>query len=142
MRVHGAQDMQEVVTLCLRQDPAKRPTAAQLLKHRFFKWTRPVKDAVDELLIGVPGPVQRLTSLTRRTHEAQSRPGYEEGSSLGADNEAASLLAVKVGFCFKSHKLRCKYVSKSGRGPCAKAGGGRSLHLDFQRAAWPCINET
>lgn len=72
MLIHVAghvQDMQHVVAMCLERDPKLRPTASQLLHHRFFKWNRGVAHAVDEILAAVPSPVQRLTSLTRRSRE-------------------------------------------------------------------------
>ncbi len=34
---HCVQNMREVVSRCLQKDPNKRPTASQLLEHRFFK---------------------------------------------------------------------------------------------------------
>lgn len=34
---HFSKHMREMVQLCLNKDPAKRPTAAKLLEHKFFK---------------------------------------------------------------------------------------------------------
>ena len=34
---HFSKYMRDVVAKCLVKDPAKRPTAAQLLEHKFFK---------------------------------------------------------------------------------------------------------
>lgn len=34
---HFSKHMRDVVAKCLVKDPAKRPTAAQLLEHKFFK---------------------------------------------------------------------------------------------------------
>lgn len=62
--------MRDVVAQCLRRDPDKRPTAAKLLKHRFFRFGRHPRDALEELLSGIPGPVKRLDSLVRRKEEA------------------------------------------------------------------------
>lgn len=87
------QDMQDVVAQCLEKDPAKRPTASALLKHRFFKWTRAPRDAVEELLTGMPGPVQRLTSLTRRSRE--KLPSDDDIHGFGSD-ERVSLGSLKV----------------------------------------------
>ena len=34
---HCAQAMRDIVAKCLMKDPSRRPTAAQLLEHKFFK---------------------------------------------------------------------------------------------------------
>ena len=88
------QEMQELVAACLEKDPHKRPSADQLLKHRFFKWIRGPKGALEELLNGVPGPVQRLSSLTRRSTENFLAVG-DEAASYQAD-ERVSLKTQKV----------------------------------------------
>lgn len=92
------QEMQDIVALCLEKDPQKRPTAEQLLKHRFFKHVKSPKAALEEILTGVPGPVQRLSSLTRRSTE-KNLIGGEEAASYGAD-ERVSLRSQKV--CFRT----------------------------------------
>lgn len=38
---HFSKYMRDVVAKCLVKDPAKRPTAAQLLEHKFFKVRSP-----------------------------------------------------------------------------------------------------
>lgn len=83
-----------MVAACLQKDPAKRPTAEQLLKHRFFKWVKHPRDALDELLNGVPGPVQRLSSLTRRSTENILAAGDEMASYQ--PDERVSLKSQKV----------------------------------------------
>ena len=89
------QEMQDMVALCLEKDPAKRPSAEQLLKHRFFRWVKPPKDALEELLNGVPGPVQRLSSLTRRSTENTLAAAADEMASYQPD-ERVSLKTQKV----------------------------------------------
>ena len=83
-----------MVASCLEKDPLKRPSAEQLLKHRFFKWVKHPKAALEELLNGVPGPVQRLSSLTRRSTENILAVG-DEAASYQAD-ERVSLKSQKV----------------------------------------------
>lgn len=89
--------MQDVVASCLEKEPHKRPSADQLLKHRFFKWVKSPKPALEDLLNGVPGPVQRLSSLTRRSTEQHILTAGEEAASYPAD-ERVSLNSLKVPF--------------------------------------------
>ncbi len=44
--------MREVVSLCLQKDPAKRPSARQLLEHRFFRQARDKAYLAKHLLAG------------------------------------------------------------------------------------------
>ena len=80
--------------MCLEKDPVKRPSVAQLLKHRCFKWVRSPKDAVEELLAKVPGPVQRLSSLTRRSRE--NFPAPDDDFNPFAADERISFAALRV----------------------------------------------
>ena len=89
------QEMQDLVASCLEKDPSKRPSAEQLLKHRFFKWVKSPRAALEELLNGVPGPVQRLSSLTRRSTEQNILTAGEEAASYAAD-ERISFSSQKV----------------------------------------------
>ncbi len=61
--------IRKMVADCLQKDPAKRPTANELLKHSFFKKAKDKKYLQQTLLMGGP-------SLDTRVHKASKRqPG-------------------------------------------------------------------
>ena len=65
-------DFREFVSMCLQRDPAARPTAAQLLEHRFFQRAASTAEIVDTVL-------SRLEPLEKRYAAAKSRPGKVSG---------------------------------------------------------------
>jgi serine/threonine-protein kinase OSR1/STK39 len=58
----------KMITECLQKDPAKRPTAAELLKHQFFKKSKDKKFLQQVLVTGTPAPEtnQRAAKKTNR----------------------------------------------------------------------------
>lgn len=50
---HFSKAMRDIVAKCLVKDPAKRPTAAQLLEHKFFKVNQGWRGRMDRLGGGV-----------------------------------------------------------------------------------------
>ncbi len=52
--------MRDIVAKCLVKDPAKRPTATQLLEHKFFKTAHDHVYLQKHLLAGLPGVVERV----------------------------------------------------------------------------------
>ena len=114
----AVQDMQEVVAMCLQTDPKDRPTAAKLLKHRFFKFIKEPRLAAEEVLARVPGPVKRLDSLNRRRMEAK-RSGLDAGEMqyLGEDlsvnnvRVSTSLTLLHCGPLFKAPLRACWGIS-------------------------------
>ncbi|RMZ54228.1 hypothetical protein APUTEX25_000579 [Auxenochlorella protothecoides] len=68
--------MRELVGKCLVKDPAKRPTAAALLEHKFFKSAHDADYLVRRLLAGLPSVPERV-QLMRQGHgqkpDAQDR---------------------------------------------------------------------
>ncbi len=59
-------DFREFVSMCLQRDPAARPTAAQLLDHRFFQRATSTSEIVDDVL-------RRLGPLEKRYAAAAAR---------------------------------------------------------------------
>lgn len=58
------QAMRDIVAKCLTKDPTKRPSAAQLLEHKFFKTAHEPSYLVKNLLAGLP-PVAERVKLMR-----------------------------------------------------------------------------
>ncbi|KAK8661494.1 hypothetical protein V6N13_091096 [Hibiscus sabdariffa] len=53
--------LQDMITLCLHKDPAKRPSADELLKHRFFEGCKGTSEfLVDHFLRGLPSFEERF----------------------------------------------------------------------------------
>ncbi|KAL6765899.1 kinase-like domain-containing protein [Haematococcus lacustris] len=51
---HFSKAMRDVVTRCLQKDPGLRPTASQLLEHKFFKQARDEEFLARHLMAGLP----------------------------------------------------------------------------------------
>ena len=56
-----------MVSECLQKDPSKRPTAAELLKHTFFKNKAKDRKHLQMMLVNAaPNPDARVTKKTSR----------------------------------------------------------------------------
>ena len=64
--------MRDIVARCLVKDPSKRPTAAQLLEHKFFKTAHEPGYLAKHLLSGLP-PVTERVRLMRSGHAPAGR---------------------------------------------------------------------
>lgn len=90
---HFSKAMREVVSLCLQKDPEKRPKAAKLLEHRFFKAVSSDPDFLAKrLLRDLPPLCERIAALKTdrgdgrhpaldRRNEEQSDGQYIRGVS-------------------------------------------------------------
>ncbi|PSC70697.1 serine threonine-kinase 4-like isoform X1 [Micractinium conductrix] len=67
---HFSKAMRELVTKCLVKDPTKRPTAAQLLEHKFFKTAHDSQYLQKHLLVGLP-PAPERVQMMRQGHAAR-----------------------------------------------------------------------
>jgi len=66
--------LRELVALCLQKDPMKRPTAAKLLEHRFFKGAAKGADyLVKYLLADLPSLSERVKVMRNKDH-----PGFKK----------------------------------------------------------------
>ena len=78
-----SQGFREVVSLCLQKAPAKRPSAAELLKHRFFRGARDAVHLQRTLLDG-------LRPLGERV-QAQRKMDLSKGRAALQEEERSSL---------------------------------------------------
>jgi len=60
---HFSKHMRDMVQLCLNKDPSKRPTAAKLLEHKFFKTAGDRVRLVKGLLAGMPPVTKRVEEM-------------------------------------------------------------------------------
>ncbi|XP_066973863.1 serine/threonine-protein kinase OSR1 isoform X10 [Macrobrachium rosenbergii] len=72
--------IRKMITDCLQKDPAKRPTAQELLKHPFFKKARDKKYLQSVLLQGGPSIEERVAKDEPILRRRQSR-GRQPGTS-------------------------------------------------------------
>ncbi|XP_068218982.1 serine/threonine-protein kinase OSR1 isoform X3 [Palaemon carinicauda] len=72
--------IRKMITDCLQKDPAKRPTAQELLKHPFFKKARDKKYLQSVLLLGGPSIEERVAKDEPILRRRQSR-GRQPGTS-------------------------------------------------------------
>lgn len=64
---HFSKAMRDIVAKCLVKDPTKRPTAAQLLEHKFFKTAHDSSYLVKHLLAGLPPLPERVRQMRQGT---------------------------------------------------------------------------
>uniref|UniRef100_A0A7S0RYN2 Protein kinase domain-containing protein n=1 Tax=Chlamydomonas leiostraca TaxID=1034604 RepID=A0A7S0RYN2_9CHLO len=60
---HFSKAMRDVVTRCLQKDPRLRPTATQLLEHKFFKQAKDDKYLAENLMVGLPPLGERVQDI-------------------------------------------------------------------------------
>lgn len=60
---HFSKNMRDVVTRCLQKDPSRRPTATQLLEHRFFKQARDEEYLQMHLVDDLPSLPERVQQI-------------------------------------------------------------------------------
>lgn len=80
---HFSKHMRELVAKCLQKDPSQRPSASQLLEHRFFKTAHDAAYLSKHLLTGLPTVTERLAKIKAQ----QASRGLE------ADIEAKEIMA-------------------------------------------------
>ncbi|KAI7747003.1 hypothetical protein M8C21_012654 [Ambrosia artemisiifolia] len=76
----------EMVGLCLEQDPCKRPSAAKLLKHYFFKNCKGCDFLVKNLLHGLPSVEFRFKERSASMSEEHDDDDEEEEEGLVGSN--------------------------------------------------------
>ncbi|MEW5303120.1 MAG: hypothetical protein WDW36_005843 [Sanguina aurantia] len=60
---HFSKNMRDLVTRCLQKEPQKRPTATQLLEHKFFKQGRDDEYLGRNLMANLPSLAERVTLI-------------------------------------------------------------------------------
>ena len=76
--------MRDIVGKCLVKDPTKRPSAANLLEHKFFKTAHEPSYLVKHLLAGLPPVTERVRVM--RTGKG-GVPSMHENQHMAAQSQ-------------------------------------------------------
>ena len=84
---HFSKAMRDIVAKCLVKTPGERPTAAQLLEHKFFKTAHDAHYLHRHVLEGLP-PVPQRVEMMRQAHGAGNvKPSKQENEILASQQE-------------------------------------------------------
>ncbi|KAI0374526.1 kinase-like protein [Pilatotrama ljubarskyi] len=118
----------EIVGMCLNKDPAKRPTAAELLQMNFFKHARKPSYLCSTILRGLPPLTQR--------QERRKQPSIHTHATMDSWDFSSSLPASPTTSVYsRAHRPKSAVPPESvfeiedgdgngGHGPPADTGGG------------------
>ena len=93
--------MRDIVARCLVKDPSKRPTAAQLLEHKFFKTAHEPSYLVKHLLAGLPPVTERVRLMRagKGNHSARENQAMAAQSQVRPLPASLGTAAPKVSGC-------------------------------------------
>lgn len=83
---HFSKAMRDIVAKCLMKSPSERPTAAQLLEHKFFKTAHDAHYLHRHVLEGLP-PVPQRVEMMKQAHEGGPQKTKQDKEILASQQE-------------------------------------------------------
>lgn len=83
---HFSKAMRDIVAKCLMKSPSERPTAAQLLEHKFFKTAHDAHYLHRHVLEGLP-PVPQRVEMMKQAHGGGAQKAKQDKEILASQQE-------------------------------------------------------
>ena len=101
--------MRDIVARCLVKDPSKRPTAAQLLEHKFFKTAHEPSYLVKHLLAGLPPVTERVRLMRagKGNHTARENQAMAAQSQVPSPPGQPGAAAPEASECTLANHRTC-----------------------------------